>query len=58
MNVKVAAAAAALVLASTLPALAGFRIQEVDPEFPEDVTTTTWFQGGRRGWTAPSRGFR
>jgi len=46
MNVKVAAAAAALVLASTMPALAGFRIQEVDPEFPEDVTTT-WFQGGK-----------
>jgi hypothetical protein len=46
MNVKVTAAAAAIVLASALPALAGFRVQEVDPEFPEDVTTT-WFQGGK-----------
>jgi hypothetical protein len=46
MNVKAAAAAAVLVLASALPALAGFRIQEVDPEFPQDVTTS-WFQGGK-----------
>jgi hypothetical protein len=45
MNTKVAAAAV-LVLASALPALAGFRIQEVDPEFPDDLTTT-WFQGGK-----------
>jgi hypothetical protein len=42
---KVAAAAAALVLAAALPALAGYRIEEVDPEFPEDVTTSS-FQGG------------
>ena len=46
MNTKVAGAAAVIVLASALPALAGYRIQEVDPEFPEDVTTT-WFQGGK-----------
>lgn len=48
MKIKVVAAAAVAVfaLAAAWPALAGFRIQEVDPEFPEDVTTS-WFQGGR-----------
>jgi hypothetical protein len=45
MKARTATAVAAIVLASALPALAGFRIQEVDPEFPQDVTTT-WFQGG------------
>jgi len=43
---KVAAAAALLTLAAALPALAGFRILEADPEFPQDVTTS-WFQGGK-----------
>lgn len=49
MNRKVAAAVAAAVFslaAVVLPARAGFLIQEIDPEFPEDVTTS-WFQGGK-----------
>jgi hypothetical protein len=40
------AAAATLILVAALPARAGFRVEEVDPEFPDDVTTTL-FQGGR-----------
>jgi len=36
----------ALALPLASPALAGYRIQEVDPEFPGDVTTY-WFQGGK-----------
>lgn len=47
MNSKsVVAAAAALLLAAAQPALAGIRVQEVDPEFPQDITTS-WFQDGR-----------
>ncbi len=49
MNGRVAAAVAATILALAavaLPARAGFLIQEIDPEFPEDVTTS-WFQGGK-----------
>jgi len=38
-------AAGVVVLAAALPARAGIRVQEVDPEFPEDVTTSV-FQGG------------
>ena len=41
-----AAAVAVLSLATALPALAGFRIQEADLEFPQDVTVY-WFQGGK-----------
>lgn len=44
MKWTAAAAVAALALAAS-PALAGFRVVEVDPEFPADVTTT-WFQDG------------
>lgn len=48
MSTKSAAVVAVAVafLAAALPALAGIRVQEVDPEFPEDVTTS-WFQEGR-----------
>ena len=38
--------AAALLLVSTPPAAAGYRIQEVDPEFPGE-STSYWFQGGK-----------
>ena len=41
-----AAAVAVLSLSTALPALAGFRIQEVDLEFPQDVSVS-WFQGGK-----------
>ena len=37
---------AVLSLSTPLPALAGFRIQEADPEFPQDVSVY-WFQGGK-----------
>jgi hypothetical protein len=48
MNRKSAAVAAvaAVFLAAALPALAGIRVQEIDPEFPQDITTS-WFQDGR-----------
>ena len=42
----ITAAIAAFCLTAATPAAAGFRIQEVDPEFPKEVTTT-WFQGGK-----------
>jgi hypothetical protein len=42
----VTAAVAVLILASAATGRAGFRFQEVDPEFPADVTTS-WFQGGK-----------
>lgn len=38
--------AAGIAAAAAAPARAGFRIQEADPEFPEEVTTT-WFQAGK-----------
>lgn len=38
--------AAIVLLVAAAPALAGYRIQEADPEFPEEVTTT-WFQEGQ-----------
>jgi hypothetical protein len=41
-----AAAVAVLSLAAAVPALAGFRIQTADLEFPKDVTVY-WFQGGK-----------
>jgi len=41
-----AALVAVLALTAATPVLAGYRIQEVDPEFPKEVTTT-WFQGGK-----------
>jgi hypothetical protein len=41
-----ASLAAALLLAPFSSARAGYRIQEVDPEFPGEVTTY-WFQGGK-----------
>lgn len=41
----VASVVAALTLAAASAAQAGYRVVEVDPEFPEDVTTT-WYQGG------------
>lgn len=37
---------AALSLLAASPVQAGFRIQEIDPEFPKEVTTTL-FQGGK-----------
>lgn len=40
------AAAAVLSLAAASPALAGFRIEEADVEFPQDVSVY-WFQGGK-----------
>jgi hypothetical protein len=48
MNKLVLAAplAAALLFAAAAPGRAGYRIQEVDPEFPGEVTTY-WFQGGK-----------
>lgn len=47
MNGKIAAAAiAVLSLWIASPALAGFRLQEVDLEFPQDVSVY-WFQGGK-----------
>lgn len=48
MTGKLAAAAAVAVLSlsATLPALAGFRIEEADLEFPKDVSVS-WFQGGK-----------
>jgi len=48
MTGKIAAAAAVAVISLTaaLPALAGFRIQEADLEFPQDVSVY-WFQGGK-----------
>jgi hypothetical protein len=48
MTGKLAAAAAVAVLslAAALPALAGFRIQEADLEFPKEVAVY-WFQGGK-----------
>jgi hypothetical protein len=42
----ISALAVALALAAALPARAGFRIQEVDPEFPTEITTS-WFQEGK-----------
>jgi hypothetical protein len=44
--VLAAALAAALLLGVGSPARAGYRIHEVDPEFPGEVTTY-WFQGGK-----------
>ena len=41
-----AAAVAVLSLSAALPALAGFRIEEADLEFPKDVSVY-WFQGGK-----------
>jgi hypothetical protein len=41
-----AAAIAVLSLSAAVPALAGFRIQEADLEFPQDVSVF-WFQGGK-----------
>ena len=41
-----AAAVAVLSLSAALPALAGFRIQEADLEFPQDVSVY-WFQAGK-----------
>ena len=48
MTGKLAAAAAVAVLSlsAAAPALAGFRIEEVDLEFPKEVTVY-WFQGGK-----------
>ena len=47
MTKKFAVAVAALTfLLAALPASAGWRVQEVDPEFPEEATTY-WFQGGK-----------
>lgn len=46
MKRNVAAAVAALALAVASAAQAGYRVVEVDPEFPGDLTTT-WYQGGR-----------
>lgn len=40
------AAAAVLSLAAVAPAVAGFRIQEADLEFPQDLSVY-WFQGGK-----------
>src|SRR5512143_985889 len=37
---------AALLLVHAAPARCGYRIEEVDPEFPDDVTTY-WFQAGK-----------
>lgn len=42
----VAALAAALLLPRAVPAQAGYRVQEVDPDFPAEVTTY-WFQAGK-----------
>lgn len=41
-----AAAVAVLSLSTVVPAFAGFRIQEADLEFPQDVSVS-WFQGGK-----------
>ncbi|MHB8835649.1 MAG: DUF4412 domain-containing protein [Candidatus Methylomirabilia bacterium] len=47
MRGKFAAAAVAVFsLSAALPAFAGFRIQEADLEFPQDVSVY-WFQGGK-----------
>lgn len=49
MTGKLAAAAAAvavLSLSAAFPAFAGFRIQEADLEFPQDLSVY-WFQGGK-----------
>jgi hypothetical protein len=46
MTGKFAAVAAVLSLSLAMPAAAGFRIQEADPDFPQDVTVT-WFQAGK-----------
>lgn len=46
MKRNVAVFVVALALAAASPAQAGFRVVEVDPEFPEDIITS-WFQGGR-----------
>jgi hypothetical protein len=40
------ALALGLLLAPSTSAQAGYRIQEIDPEFPDEVTTY-WFQGGK-----------
>ena len=45
-RVSAAAFAAVLSLLAALPALAGFRIEEADLEFPKDVSVF-WFQGGK-----------
>jgi hypothetical protein len=41
-----AAVAAVLALSTALPARAGFRIEEADLEFPQDISVS-WFQGGK-----------
>lgn len=46
MRNKLAAAIAVLAILAAAPALAGFRIQEADLEFPQDVSVS-WFQGGK-----------
>jgi len=46
MTGKLAALAAVLSLSLAVPASAGFRIQEADPDFPQDVSVT-WFQAGK-----------
>ena len=45
-KLAIVAGLAALALATALPALAGYRVKEVDPEFPKEITTTV-FQGGK-----------
>lgn len=44
--IAAALAIAALVLTTTSPARAGYRLEEIDPEFPGEVTTTV-FQAGK-----------
>jgi len=45
-KLSMVAALAALALGTALPAWAGYRVKEVDPEFPKEVTTS-YFQGGK-----------
>jgi hypothetical protein len=45
-RLSLAAALAALALATALPAFAGYRVKEIDPEFPTEATTSS-FQGGK-----------